>query len=363
MATINKIKIGDTNYDLKGSIFYGVCDTAAATAEKTVTVDGNFTLYTGATVAIKFVNENTSIAPGLNVNGTGAKAIARYGTTYVGIGTTLDWRAGAVQIFVYDGTSWIRDFWENTTYSNLSLGQGYGTCSTVEATLAKVVTMTSYTFSKGGVVTVKFTNAVPAKSTMNINNKGAKAIYYRGDAIKANVIKAGDTATFMTEDASRDKYHLIAIDRWQEDIKDIYDKLDDIYYEWLYLQEVGYINTFEATSDDGVAYVATTEGYTTSDLYTGCNIIIVPDMNNADSPTLKLGNTNAIGIRYYNKLNGSASGVPAGWLKANKPYKLTYDGTYWILENNAFPIQTQNLTSAPMVLGGYLATDGTLSTV
>ena len=365
MATINKIKIGDTNYDLKGSIFYGVCDTDAATAEKIVTVDGNFTLYTGVTVAIKFVNANSaSVAPALNVNGTGSKAIARYGETYASTGTsTTGWRAGAVQIFVYDGTSWIRDFWENTTYSNLSLGQGYGTCSTAEATQAKVVTMSSYTFSKGGVVTVKFTNAVPASSTLNINSKGAKAIYYRGATIKANVIKAGDTATFMTEDASTDKYHLIAIDRWQKDIEEILLKLDDIYYEWLYLQEVGYINTFEATSDDGIAYIATTEGYTASDLYTGCNIIIVPDVNNAANPTLKLGNTNAVGIRYYNRLNGSAAAVPAGWLKANKPYKLTYDGTYWILENNAFPIQTQDLTSAPMVLGGYLATDGTLSTV
>ena len=136
MATINKIKIGDTNYDLKGSIFYGVCDTDAATAEKIVTVDGNFTLYTGVTVAIKFVNANSaSVAPALNVNGTGSKAIARYGETYASTGTsTTGWRAGAVQIFVYDGTSWIRDFWENTTYSNLSLGQGYGTCSTAEAT-------------------------------------------------------------------------------------------------------------------------------------------------------------------------------------------------------------------------------------
>ena len=196
-------------------IYYGVCSTAAATAAKTVTVD-NFSLVTGAMVIVKFSEANSASSPTLNVNGTGAKPIYRYGTTAASTGaSSTGWRDGAVQTFVYDGTGWIRDFWENTTYSNVSLGQGYATCSTAASTTAKTASLSSYTLATGGIVSVKFTNAVPANATLNINSKGAKSIYYRGAAITANIIKAGDTATFIYNS----QYHLISIDRWQQDIE------------------------------------------------------------------------------------------------------------------------------------------------
>lgn len=102
----------------------------------------------------------------------------------------------------------------NTTYTNEKLGNGYGTCATEEATAAKVVTLSNYTLVKNGVVSVKFTYAVPASATMNINSKGAKNIYYKGAAITAGVIKAGDIATFIYDGT---QYQLIAIDRWQDD--------------------------------------------------------------------------------------------------------------------------------------------------
>jgi hypothetical protein len=76
--------------------------------------------------------------------------------------------------------------------------------------LAKVATLSNYTFTTGGIVAVNFTNAVPASATLNINSQGAKAIYHKGTAIKANVIKAGDTATFI---CSGSYYHLISLDR------------------------------------------------------------------------------------------------------------------------------------------------------
>ena len=102
----------------------------------------------------------------------------------------------------------------NTTYTNEKLGNGYGTCETAEATAAKVVTLSNYTLTKNGVVSVKFTYAVPASATMNINSKGAKNIFYKGAAIVAGVIKAGDIATFIYDGT---QYQLIAIDRWQDD--------------------------------------------------------------------------------------------------------------------------------------------------
>jgi hypothetical protein len=66
----------------------------------------------------------------------------------------------------------------NSTYSNASLGQGYATCSTAAATAAKVASLSSYSLATGGVVAVKFTYDVPASATLNVNNKGAKSIYY-----------------------------------------------------------------------------------------------------------------------------------------------------------------------------------------
>jgi hypothetical protein len=89
------------------------------------------------------------------------------------------------------------------------LGFGYATCSTEAATTAKVATLSGYSLVTNGIVSVKFTNSVPANATLNINNKGAKNIYYQGAKIVAGVIKAGDIATFVYSG----NYNLICIDR------------------------------------------------------------------------------------------------------------------------------------------------------
>lgn len=56
---------------------YGVCTTAAATAEKTVSIDysGTLELFDGLEIRVMFQNGNTAANPTLNVNGTGAKSI------------------------------------------------------------------------------------------------------------------------------------------------------------------------------------------------------------------------------------------------------------------------------------------------
>ena len=109
-----------------------------------------------------------------------------------------------------DGYPSVNVPWENTTYTNAKLGQGYATCSTAAATAAKTASLTNYVLETGGVVAVKFTNAVPASATLNVNSKGAKSIYYKGAAITANIIQAGDTATFMYDGTW---YQLLAVDR------------------------------------------------------------------------------------------------------------------------------------------------------
>jgi len=107
-----------------------------------------------------------------------------------------------------NGKAFVNVPWTNTTYTNLSLGQGYGTCSTAAATSAKVVTMTSYKLATNGIVAVRFTNAVGKGSTMNINSCGTKYIYHNGAQIMDGVINAGDTAIFIYNNAY---YHLLGV--------------------------------------------------------------------------------------------------------------------------------------------------------
>ena len=95
------------------------------------------------------------------------------------------------------------------------LGMGVAVCDTSASTAAKTATLVNYKLNDGGLIAIKFTNANTASSaTLNINNTGAKNIYYKGSAIGTDVIKAGDTAIFMYST----NYHLITIDRWGSEI-------------------------------------------------------------------------------------------------------------------------------------------------
>ena len=217
MSKEDKAKLDATN------VAYGTCSTDAATAAKVVTISGNtnWKLAPGSEVVVKFSATNTAQNPTLNVNGTGAKSIwyntALITTSNLGYAGT----ANRPMKFVYDGTQYVFMGWSidnNTTYTPHGLGFGYGTCDTAEATAAKVVTLSSYALVKNGSVSVKFTNAVPANATMNINGKGAKNIYYRGAKIVAGIIKAGDIATFIYDGT---QYHLLGTDNKEVNLDEI----------------------------------------------------------------------------------------------------------------------------------------------
>lgn len=244
-ATNDKVTIGVTKSNIVNAlgytpeesgtnseyVVYGVCDTESDVAEKVVTIpdDSNWVLKSGSIVFVKFTNTNTATACTLNVNNTGAKSIWYDRTDQTSTTTTSANYYGYANRtlgYVYNGTYWVV-FWfgydANTTYTNASLGQGYGTCTTAAATTAKVVTLSNYVLVTGGIVAVKFTYAVPASATMNINSKGAKAIYYRGAAITSGIIKAGDIATFIYNGS---QYHLTSIDR-DEDTKNTTGSTND----------------------------------------------------------------------------------------------------------------------------------------
>lgn len=106
---------------------------------------------------------------------------------------------------------------DNRETFNANLGNGYGECTTAAATAAKTVAINNYVASYGFVV-IKFVYDVPANATLNINSNGAKSIYYRGAAITAGKIKAGDRATFVYNGT---QYELIGIDSAVPDLNSI----------------------------------------------------------------------------------------------------------------------------------------------
>lgn len=113
-------KVDGVNFDGSADItHYGTCSTTAATAAKTVTLNG-FNLATGAKVAVKFTVTNTAANPTLNVNGTGAKSIKYRGAAI----STDALAANRIYEFIYDGTDYVFvgdiNTDTNTTYGNMT---------------------------------------------------------------------------------------------------------------------------------------------------------------------------------------------------------------------------------------------------
>ena len=150
----------------------------------------------------------------LNINSLGAKPI--YSTLSSSSAITTEFKQNYTMLFVYNSTRVANGCWDmfygyydDSQVLPSDFGFGYGTCTTAQATTEKSVTIQNYSLVSGGYVSVKFTNDVPANSTMNINSAGAKSIYYLVAAITSDVIYAGDTATFVYDGTN---YHLISID-------------------------------------------------------------------------------------------------------------------------------------------------------
>lgn len=128
MAIIQKINVNGGTYNLAATA-YAVCDTAAGTQAKNIATGlSGLVLDAGVTIHVKFINGNTAQNPTLSISGaltttatdasTTAIAIMSHGTTRVG--TTIganSWRAGEVVSLTYDGTNWIADYNEDTTYT------------------------------------------------------------------------------------------------------------------------------------------------------------------------------------------------------------------------------------------------------
>lgn len=203
--------------------FYGECSTDAATATKQVySTTTNYNLDEGCVIFVHFTTTNTAAVANLKlkVGNSDAYPIHYRGGNLPSVGSLA---ANRTYAFIFDGADYwhlVGDLDTNTTYSQASLGQGYGTCSTGEATAAKVVTLSSYVLAVGGIVAVRFSSAVGADATLNINGKGAKPIkMLKGGTygnISAGVIDADNIATFIYDGTN---YNLIAVSKACYDFK------------------------------------------------------------------------------------------------------------------------------------------------
>lgn len=218
--TANEVRWSNhTNLD--HGIAYGVCLAEEQIHEKTVTIE-RFILQEGSVVAVMFRH---SVREGdtLQIVGTNVIAPIVYQNSRIVEGI-IDKGDTATFIFTkgFDMNGETIDAWvlisvdraPSNIPANLSAFnndiQALMVCSTASGTNAKTVTNSSVTIKAGSVFAVRFSNAVGANSTLNINNTGAKPIKHRNAAIGNYQIRATDTATFIADGTA---YHVLAIDR------------------------------------------------------------------------------------------------------------------------------------------------------
>lgn len=223
----------DSGFVTGSKVYYGTCTTAAATNPKVVTVetfptDGNGKPLVGTLICVKYsyTDTSTSTSPTINVNDTGDARIWVNNAVLATAKSPYHGYANRYITYMWDGTYWVwrsSGYDANTTYTNVALGHGYATQNNSSAATAITAALGSYALTANGIVSVHFNYDVPANATLNVNGKGAKAIYHRNSPIAAGVIKAGDTATFVYSTY----YHLISVDRDESaDLTNYYTKTE-----------------------------------------------------------------------------------------------------------------------------------------
>lgn len=79
-----------------------------------------------------------------------------------------------------------------------SIGFGYGVCSTASGTAAKTVSVTDFTLTTNGIVSVRFQEGIGVNSsTLNVNGTGAKPIMLGGVALPAGTIGVNTTVVLQ----------------------------------------------------------------------------------------------------------------------------------------------------------------------
>ena len=191
---VSQVTLPDgTSYDVRELFPHvGNCTDAAATAAKTVTI-GNFKLYTGAWVVVKFSNTNSADVATLtlNVDGTGAKPI-KYKNANLGWASQL--LANRYTHFIYDGTNYqiIGDFntdtYDRTSQQTRIYAGTVGVFNYSLCALDNNQRMQSFTTTAGTGTSKTFNTSAKFMYPAVIMFNAANSTYANGSAIANNVL-------------------------------------------------------------------------------------------------------------------------------------------------------------------------------
>jgi len=93
------------------------------------------------------------------------------------------------------------------------------------------------------------------------------------------------------------------------------------------------------TAGDGAAYTAIVPGITA--LEAGVSFIMLPHtVSTSKTPTLNVNDLGAVQVRRRlgNLATSQEAGYTASWLAEGKPFRVIYDGAYWIVEGMEKPV-------------------------
>lgn len=251
---------------------YGTCDTAAATAQKEVTISGITELTEGLAIRVKFTYGNSVVSPTLQLNSFTAIGIYR-SSTAAGGSSALSWLAGSVVTLTYDGSHWVINNYNNTTYDSMTeaeLEAGTGTS-------VRVIT--------------------PARLKQAIEHHGI-----------AKPATAGTAGQVLGLDSNLDP-------AWVNQQGGGSSTNSPTYY--------GTCDTAAATVQKEVTIAGITE------LTTGLAIRVkFSNSNSVADPTLKLNTFAAAAI--YRSVSAAGDSSGTSWL-AGSVVTLTYDGSHWVI--------------------------------
>lgn len=120
----------------------------------------------------------------------------------------------------------------------------------------------------------------------------------------------------------------------------------------LYLTPDEDSNPIITTTGTGAAYLASVPNI--ASLTAGASFIMIPNVvSTSTTPTLNVNSLGAKQIRRRLSTNTgtSVAGSTTSWLTANKPVRVTYDGTYWIADL-VRPSATDLYGAVPIASGG-----------
>lgn len=105
------------------------------------------------------------------------------------------------------------------------------------------------------------------------------------------------------------------------------------------------------TGGTGAAYTATVDHITT--LTPGVNFMMNPHtVSTTNKPTLNVNGLGAKTLRRLQLPRGTFEPLAAGWLHANIPMNVKYDGTYWVVVDMAHPNALDLEGAVPIANGG-----------